>query len=494
MAELFELTLSPLGTDVVLLAFRGSDAISKPYRYRVLVSLPTAAVPTAADVVGVKATLRIQPDPDVEAEQVHGVATDLQVLDPTGERSLVLVTLRPRLWQLSLTRHNRVFTETSIPEVITKVLEANGWADGTDFELKLDHSYADEAHICQYKESDLAFIARWLEHEGMVYFFDQAGDVDKLIISDHKSFHEAGPAKAIRYYPLMSRSAAPVRGAFERFVPRKQLVPKAVRTVDYDYAHPTLELSAEEDVAAGTEAIAVDHGARFWEPGEGKRLAKIRKEEQVAGAQSFEGEGHVPRVRPGYRFELCQHPRDCFNKAFLCTSSERHGNLRGRSAAVRNALGIEDDEVYRVRCKAILASVQYRHPRSTPRPRIHGFERATIDGPADSDYAQLDDDGRYQVRFGFDEEDNADGSASTAVRMMQPHGGNPEGWHLPLRKGTEVLVAFVGGDPDRPVIAGAVPNAETPSPVTADNHTRNVFISGGENWLEIGRASCRERV
>lgn len=108
-----------------------------------------------------------------------------------------------------------------------------------------------------------------------------------------------------------------------------------------------------------------------------------------------------------------------------------------------------------------------------------------MDGPADSPYAQIDAQGRYNVKFKFDESSLRSGKASTFVRMLQPHGGNPEGFHFPLRKGTEVVISFLGGDPDRPVISGVVPNAVTPSPVTSANHTKNVVQTGGENRIEM---------
>ncbi|MEZ4306955.1 MAG: phage baseplate assembly protein V [Polyangiaceae bacterium] len=118
-------------------------------------------------------------------------------------------------------------------------------------------------------------------------------------------------------------------------------------------------------------------------------------------------------------------------------------------------------------------------------PRIYGFENGTVDGPGESQYAQIDDQGRYLVRFKFDTSDLPDGSTSTYLRMMQPHGGTTEGWHFPLRKGTEVMVSFQGGDPDRPVIAGVVPNAVQPSNVTSKNYTQNVLRTGGGSYIVL---------
>jgi type VI secretion system secreted protein VgrG len=135
--------------------------------------------------------------------------------------------------------------------------------------------------------------------------------------------------------------------------------------------------------------------------------------------------------------------------------------------------------------EAIPEGVQYRPQRLTPMPRIFGTEIGTVDGEQDSTYAQIDSHGRYKVQFNFDENDPRNGKASTWVRMLQPHGGPNEGFHFPLRKTTEVLLVFLGGDPDRPVIVGVVPNAHTPSPVTVDNATHNVILTGGGSRIEI---------
>src|SRR5262249_54570578 len=153
--------------------------------------------------------------------------------------------------------------------------------------------------------------------------------------------------------------------------------------------------------------------------------------------------------------------------------------------AFRSLLQMEHDDVYFVELTAIPEKTQFRAQSQTPWPRIYGYENGSVDGSADSEYAQIDDQGRYNVKFKFDESNLKSGKASTFVRMMQPHGGGIEGFHFPLRKGTEVVFSFLGGDPDRPVISGVVPNALTPSPVTSGNHTKNVIQTGGRNRFEL---------
>jgi type VI secretion system secreted protein VgrG len=147
---------------------------------------------------------------------------------------------------------------------------------------------------------------------------------------------------------------------------------------------------------------------------------------------------------------------------------------------------IEHEDVYLVEIDAIPADTQFRAESVTAWPRIFGYENGVVDGPAESEYAQIDELGRYNAKFKFDESAlKKNGKATTWVRMMQPHGGDIEGFHFPLRKGTEVVFSFLGGDPDRPVISGVVPNAVKPSPVTQSNYTKNVVQTGSYNRLEI---------
>jgi type VI secretion system secreted protein VgrG len=147
-----------------------------------------------------------------------------------------------------------------------------------------------------------------------------------------------------------------------------------------------------------------------------------------------------------------------------------------------------------VEVQAISADVQFRPARRAAWPRIYGYENGQVEGAGASDYAQIDDQGRYLVKMRFDEGNGHGARSSTWVRMMQPHGGGVEGFHFPLRKHTEVVVSFLGGDPDRPVISGVVPNALTPSPVTSGNHTKNVIQTGGRNRLELEDLAGQQRI
>jgi type VI secretion system secreted protein VgrG len=476
----FTLDASPLGSDVVLVAFRGHEHINQPFRFVVWVTVPLDAVPSPGDVLGQALTLSIEGnEPGTAPQPTNGIITRLDEVDETEERALLRVEVRPKLWLLSLSEHSRSYVDKTLEEVLEETLQAAGLS-GSDYRLDLEADYPTRSHVTQYKESDLHFVTRLLERDGAYFFFEHEDGAHKLVIADHPSFHSASRSTALKYQPGDGGDLGP--DLFDRFSQRRRLVTGKLRHTGYDPESPSLGIDGDDqsESPGGTEAVV--HNSAF-DPSDASRLATIDKERALAEESRFDGRGHVYHLRCGFRFSVEDHPRS--SGEYLCISLRQAGNLGAKSKELAAKIGLPADLVYEVALEAIGSGVTYRPPRSTAAPMVAGFERALVDGPGGGDYAQLDDQGRYLVKLAYDETDGAGDSASRRMRMTQPHAGSPEGWHLPLRKGTEVMVAFLGGDPDCPVIAGAVPNAETPAVVTSDNHSKNIFHSGGDNVIEI---------
>ena len=463
-----------------LVGFKGRELISRCGAIDIFV---TVADPGELDAtLGANVTLTFEAPPPYE---LCGVARDVEVLHEMTERSLARITIVPRLWLLSLSAHSRMFTGETIPDIIKKVLEESGLADGTDFELRLSGSYEAEEHVCQYHESDLDFIQRWSEHEGIYYFFEHADGVDKVVFCDDSSGAASMASAALRYHPAggSDRSAG---ASLWRFSAQHSSRAKSVTLGDYDYARPSMAVTGEGTGHASGFADKVLFGDdRFFDPGRGKALAAIRAEEELCEQALVRATGDASHLRPGYTFELTEHPVGKLNTTYLVIDVHHVANITAKTAEVRRLTGLPEDETYKVRLSAIPAATKYRPARVTPRPRVEGYLTGIVDGAADSDYAQLDKEGRYNIMLHLDESGLDSGKASTRLRMMQPHAGAPEGMHFPLRKGTEVIVACLDGDPDRPLIVGAVPNPTTPSPVTSDNHTHNIIHTGGDNILDF---------
>jgi type VI secretion system secreted protein VgrG len=490
MSDSFVINCGALPEGTRVMGFRGVEAISKPYCFEIYVSVHRGLGDTVDldDALGSRVALEVVRHVDL-LEMVRstpfrfqGIVSALELVNEMADRTVLRVTMVPQLWRLGQSIHSRIFTKLSVPDMLSEVLTEAGFG-AEDFELRLSGDYPPEEHVCQYKESDLAFLSRWMEREGMFYFFEHGDGAEKLVITDDKSVHEALAPAPIRYHPAVNDESQ--KGCLQRVSLRRTSVPATVQLKDYDYAKPALNVAGAADVSSAGLGEVVLYGERFFTPDQGKRLAQLRAETFRAGQDVLSSSGSVHHLRSGYTFELEQHPRPALNQSYLVTKLEHVGRGLHGDNELDALLGQGDNEVYRVKLEAIPASVQYRAERATPWPRIHCFENAIVDGAANSTYAQIDPQGRYAIKFHFDESNLKLGKASTFVRMAQPHGGSVEGFHFPLRKGTEVLVTFLGGDPDRPVIAGVLPNAATPSPISSANNTKNVLQTGGSTRIEI---------
>ena len=207
----------------------------------------------------------------------------------------------------------------------------------------------------------------------------------------------------------------------------------------------------------------------------------MRAEEVRCRARGFAGRGDVRALTAGATFTLEDHPRRDWNVSYLVVAATHRA---AQSLDVGPAKR-DDEPDYANTFEAIPADVVFRPARTTPWPRIAGPINAVVDASGGGEYAEIDDHGRYRVQLPFDLSGKGGGKASRPLRMSQPYAGADMGMHFPLHKGTEVLVAHIDGDPDRPLIAAAVPNPETASPVTSQNQTQCAVRTGGGNFFVI---------
>ena len=496
MPRLYQISASflPPGADVVSLD--GEEALNRPYRFRVVFSVPLSDG-LALDLdgaTGQSAQLTLQHDRQGAPQRTYsGTVAALELVEDLERHSLFRLHLVPKIWRLSLGEHSRVFVDKALPDILKETLEDGGLASG-DYDLRLTGKYQPIPHVCQVRESRLRFITRWLERVGAYYFFEQGDDQEKVILTDSKSSHWSAREQPVRFVPQGADDATSGE-ALRSFRWRHEVLPRKVAVADYYPLHPSLAVTGSADVVpdgAGGEV----HLFKVNEerPAGAQQYAATRAREHLAGRTTCEAHGLVFGLMPGLTFDLAEHPRADLNATYLVTEIRHRGTEPGVAGGAR-AMG--DDagggaipegggrELYHCELKAVNADQHWLPPSTTRWPRISGTIRARVDGDAESEYAQLDDHGRYLVRLMLDESGLPDGAASTRLRMIQPHAGNPEGMHLPLRKGTEVQVGFLRGDPDQPVIVGVVPNAMTPSPVTSANKTLNVVQTGGLSRFEL---------
>ncbi|AUX27553.1 hypothetical protein SOCEGT47_081470 [Sorangium cellulosum] len=483
-ADVLSMQCASLPTARVM-GFKGTEALCRPFEIEVLFTVPTGTDVRGA--VAAPATLALQRGGDAPPMCWHGVFVRLRLLRESADRALYLGALVPRLWLQRHSVRSFVHTKKKVDAFVTETLLHGGLA-ASDLRFSVDvDRYPEEEFVCQYRESHLDFIHRWLEREGLYYYFEHPvddGSVEIMVVVDSKEQHEPLSGRGrVRYHPTSGNDVSAGECFREVHVDFSSL-PAAVHINDYNYANPSAPVSGEHPVSRSGRGEVREYGYRVFTQDEAARLAQVKAQSIACRELTLHATGNATGLRAGYVFELEDGPSDLPTR-YLAVEVRHAAAIMGGSFDVARTTGLDQGETYRVEVVAIPADVQFRAPQSTPWPRIYGFENGVVDGPSDSQYAQIDDQGRYLVRFKFDASDLPDGATSTYLRMMQPHGGSVEGWHFPLRKGTEVMVSFQGGDPDRPVIAGVVPNMHRPSTVTSRNLTQNVLRTGGKNHMVV---------
>lgn len=461
----FELLLQSKGFDTEKLRIhrlRARERMNHIFELQLEVVALGGGVLDVDETVGADATVTIKLD-DEAVRHFHGIVTRVADL-PLGdeERAAYELTVSPHLWQSTLVETLDVHLDVTVPDVIETLMRRIDLAPGSDYSLNLSDSYPQRELVVQYQESDLAFASRLCEHLGIFFFFAHDDQQSTLVLGDHAgAYRPIGDDDTVSF-----RGRGERQGVFElRF--DQTLIPGTYVCRDYNDQTPALELQLDHEVDEGFAGGIIEYGGDFRTADEGKRLARVRAEERLCQRQVYSGCSNEARFAPGLTFELEDHPRHSRKLVLTSVQHEASQDVAG--------WGESTERRYENRFTAIPAELTYRPPRITPVPRIHGAVSGVIEtwqGKLQR-HARLDDQGRYTVRFLFDTAAPGERKASCRVRMMQPSAGTGYGMHFPLKPGVEVLIGFIGGNPDRPVILGAVPNPITPTPVDAAVSTKS---------------------
>jgi type VI secretion system secreted protein VgrG len=481
--------------------FEGEEGISQPFRFDIQLFSGHADI-------DLDAVLRAPAYLDIEtaemSRRIHGVLAEFEQLEQGPVHVHYRAVLVPRLWLLTLRRQNQVHSKDpesldfksgglTVDKIIEKELKDAGF--GTeDFEISLQEFHPVREYVVQYQETDLAFLSRLMEHEGVFYYFTHQDDRDKLIVADKNERFEDQLDHGTLIYRDPRGMAEPAPSVFPLRC-RHVRVPREVMLRDYNWRTPGLDLTVTETVEDEGKGLICEYGAHYKETEmEGATLARIRAEEIRCRRRLYEGGSNCAALQPGHLYALDEHYRDGFNQKYLVTRVHHRG---GQSSA--GVSGLPEDEnrpAYRNTFVSIPADVPYRPERRTPKPKIQGVVNAKIDSAGSGEYAEIDELGRYKVALPFDQGVDfttlASGGGSRWVRKAEPYSGSDYGMHFPLHRGAEVLITHVDGDPDRPVIAAAVPNVETHTPVDEEDSRKNVLRTAAGNVMELDDTAGQE--
>ncbi len=487
-ATRFSFSTAQLGEGrLEVVTFTGHEAISQPFRFELDLLSTDPSVPFS-DVVDQPATLTMHGAED-EAWPVHGVVAHFEQGGPVGDYYRYRAVLVPRLWRLSLTHQSRIFQERSVPEIAREVLVGSGFAPD-DFESRLSGLYPPREYCTQYQETDLAFVSRLCEHEGIQFFFEHQDSREVLVFTDDRSENPPIEGDDTVTYRAMAGLAQPHAETVQEFVFRETLVTGKVVLKDYNYRTPEDDLRVESQINGDLPGVYYEYGPHYQDAGEGNRLARVRNEEIECRRRIGQGEGTCARLRAGHTFTLDQHYRLDLNHAYLLTEVTHYGSQPG---LVTMQAGTDDTLPYRNTFVCIPTDVAFRPQRLTPEPTLPGVMTAKVE-TAGGPYAHLDDQGRYHAKMDFDLGDAGDGTASLPIPMNQSYSGSDYGIHFPNHAATEMIWACLNGDIDRPFALGTVPNPSQGSPSAAANKHQNVIRTWGKNELTFDDKQGAENI
>ncbi|MFW6255081.1 MAG: type VI secretion system Vgr family protein [Chitinivibrionales bacterium] len=482
--------------------FEGKDSISSPYEFTINLISRNPDI-QADEVVNKQATLYVYRDE--EYYPYSGIISDFNYIETTTDFSRYSVVMVPRLWLLNMNHQTRIFQKMTVPDIVKQVLDE---ANLTNYyQLDLAGSYPQREYVVQYQESDLNFISRLMENVGIWYFFKELPlleedigqvNVEQLVISDNpSSFGFINGHSDIIYRPqsgFFERIDDMERESIHRFSYRKRLVPSEVQMKNYNYRTPEVSLSGAMNVGGGDVGTVYHYGGDYKDADGAQQVAEIEAGRIVAGQIKLNGEANCRGFRAGCRFTVeepdtdePQASRD-MSGIYLIREVIHSGS--------HSAMRTGDAEYTYANKFVALSSDQidtFRPLRKAKIPRVNGIMTALIEANG-SDYAALDDQGRYKVRMPFDLSDNANYEGSKYIRLAQPYAGNNYGMHFPSHEGAEMVWACVDGDPDKPLGLGTVPNANTVSPVVSGNKEQSVIRTAGANEMVMDDTDGKQKI
>lgn len=472
--------------------FSGTEGLSTQYRYDITFTSSDQDINTS-QILMKPVTLTMGTGPLVgltDQKVVHGVVTHFQRIGGSRDQATYQITLEPFLSLLDKQfRTHRFFINKSVPEVVEQVLTEHG-LKGWEYEFVLKSEYPKREQINQYQESDLAFIERLLAEVGIFYFFTLQPDTQTEVVhfADEQSAFQFG-----KTLPLTSPSGTIDMGVESVWgIKVKHHVSQAsVTSGDYNHRQANSILtSAAADITNG-EGEGTTYGkvwhyrARHLESGDkvepsaesGNFWARIEHERFLAEQTLVVGKSTDALLNPA--------------QVLVITEVSLMPTLPSVTAngvvIIRTGFTGSRKEALSVNWVAVpYSETRCWRPPAPERPLISGTLTARVTSAKDNDeYAHLNQNGLYWVKFDADRDDKPKGYESMPVRLAKPYGGDSYGMHFPLIQGTEVAIAFHEGDPDRPYIAHALHDSRHQDHVNSDNNTRNVIRTAGLNKLRM---------
>jgi type VI secretion system secreted protein VgrG len=490
----FTLSLEGVEHDFKVLEFRGREAISQPYRF----DLELVCERPDLDLESLlhrPAFLAIAPD----GSGIHGLVHQAAQGESGKRLTRYRLTLVPQLAYLAHRTNRRIFQYLSVPQIVGQVLEEHGiQADAYRFQLG-PVIYPPREYCVQYDETDLHFLQRLCEEEGIHYHFEHSAAGHVLIFGDDQTVFSKLAATG---YQQDSGLVAD-QPVIKRFGLRLETRTSRVTRRDYDFEKPRLSMEAAFHSDFQPDLEDYDYPGRFTERARGKHLSQRALERHRHDYELADGESDQPRLVSGHFLPLTEHPRSDWNQLWLLTEVLHEGKQpQVLEESVTSHVDSGDGFVqgYRNHFTATPWDIPFRPALRHPKPKVLGSQTAVVTGPAGEEI-HCDEYGRVKVQFHWDRHGQADDKTSCWLRVSSSWAGDRYGGIAIPRVGMEVLVTFLEGDPDQPLVTGCLYHKEHQVPYDLPaNKTRTLFKTlsspggGGYNELRIEDRKGAEQI
>jgi len=477
---------SPLGDGVLLLRrVSGHEELGRLFHYELDLLSENPEVQFDG-IVGGNVTIRIETGRG-EPRYINGIVSSFAQRQHTTRLARYEAEVVPWLWLLTRTSDCRIFQDKTVPEIIKEIFRDHGL---TGFEDRLADTYRTWEYCVQYCETDFEFVSRLMEQEGIYYFFQHENGKHTLVLCDNMGAHQPCPGyETIAYRP--PAEATTDTEHIRDWVARMRVQPGGVVLDDFNFKTPKKDLQAALQVSREHEASdfeVYDYPGEYREFEQAERCVRLRLQEFAVRHEMVGGSGDARGICPGHTFELVDHPRRDQCREYLVVSS----TLTAASDAYDSRAGVTTDEpAFTCDFMAIEAApgAPFRPERTTPRPFIRGPQTAIVVGP-EGDEIHTDEFGRVKVQFHWDRRSQGDQTSSCWIRVAQGWAGKRWGAMFLPRVGQEVIVEFLEGDPDRPIITGRVYNGDSMPPYLLPKFktlstVKSNSSKGGQGFNEI---------
>jgi len=502
----FSLSIEGLAHDLQVLEFNGHEAISQPFAFE-LELISERPDLDLESLLHQPAFLAFAPG----GNGIHGLIYRVAQGESGKRLSRYHITLRPQLAYLAHRVNQRIFQYLTVEKIISQVLEEHGIQNNA-YAFQFGPSVYPERDYCvQYDESDLHFIQRLCEEEGIHYHFQHSEQGHVLVFGDDQTVFPKLPATA---YQQDSGLVAD-QPVIKRFALRLETRSNRVTRRDYDFEKPRLLMEAAFNSEFAPDLEDYDYPGRFIERQRGKHLSKRTLERHRSDYELATGESDQPLLVSGHYLDLGSHPREEWNQLWLLTEISHEGKqpqvleesitsapspLRGEGWGEGKEGDTDFQQGYRNRFNATPWDVLHRPPLNHPKPKVLGSQTAVVTGPQGEEI-HCDQYGRVKVQFHWDREGQSNDKTSCWLRVASSWAGDRYGGIAIPRVGMEVLVTFLEGDPDQPLVTGCLYHAEHLVPYELPaNKTRSVFKTlsspggGGYNELRIEDKKGEEQI